>query len=174
MAVTINEPVEITSTTWLLTWSSSLGSPTYRIYRDGVLVSTQTTTEYTLTISDGYAPVIEILDDATEAQPAFPGVLVLGWRNDADAAQYKIEEYAAGVWVLRETVVLDSEVAWQSYTTPALADETSHTWRVTPVDAAGNSGTAISFVVLMVRHPDVPDVLMTYSSGTAQVTVSAA
>lgn len=173
MAVTINSVTDLGGGRWLLAFSSSAPPATFYLYADGVLLSTQTAGEYVLTVLDGVVPTIEILDDAaTDPQPAFPSYLTLGWITDADAARYRIEEYTGGQWVEVATVAHNGQ-AWQSYATQALADETTHQWRVVPIDAAGNDGTAVAFVVLLVRYPDVPSVSYSYSAVTGTVTVAA-
>lgn len=173
MAITNLQYTQLSTYTWRITWGSTLGSPTYRVHVDGVLASTQTAASFDITVDDNWQPVVEVLDDSSDPQPAFPAQLVLGWRTDSDAAEYRIEQKVAGVWTEHATVARSS-AAYQSYTTPALADQTTHEWRVIPIDTAGNDGTAIAFSTLMVRHPDIPDVSFAYSAGTGKVTISAA
>lgn len=178
MAITLNEPVQVGAGLWLLTWTSDVGAP-YRVYRDGVIVSTQESAEYYASVDDGDVPVIEVLDADTESpSDAHPPKILLGWQRDADAVWYLVEEYSGGEWTERARIVPASlpgvSPAWLAYSTGTVADVTSHQWRVTPYDAAGNAGTALSFTTLMVRYPDPPAVTFSYDSGTAKVTIAAA
>ena len=179
MAVTFNQPVVISATQQLLSWTSdqviSLSNP-YRVYVDGILVSTQIGSEYTIAYEEGSNPVIEVLDEAAAVpSPAFPRYLVFGWAGDPDADRYLIEKNEGAGFVTVETIANDLSRAWMTYSTGTLADETTHTWRITPIDAAGNSGTAVTFVTLLVGYPTPPDVNFTYNgSGAGTVTISAA
>lgn len=117
-------------------------------------------------------PVVEVLDDpAAVPQSAFPSRLVLGWAADSDAAQYRVQEFSGGAWVTRAT--LENSDAWMQYTTSVLADCTAAQWRVVPVDAAGNVGTATEFSALMVRFPDPPAQNLSYDAQSGTVTVAA-
>ena len=173
MAITLSELTYQGPGLWLVSWTSDLSTPTFRIYQDGVLVSRQTDTEYLVRADGSVFPVLELLDDADEIpNEAHPGEFYLGWENESDAARYKIEEYSGGEWTQRALILNSDERPWITYATGPLADETSHQWRITPVDSAGNEGTLISFTKLMVRYPDPPQVTMTYDSGTAKVTIT--
>jgi hypothetical protein len=161
--------------TWELSWESTLPTPTYRVYVDGVLVSSQAGNSYRLMTGGNWSPVVEILDDPDEVpQPAFPGAFVLGWETSTDVWKYRIDEKVLGVWTEYATVLCDSSRGWQSYTTPTLADGQTHEWRVVPFDAANNEGAAVAFATLMVRYPDVPVVTHTYNGAlTRTVTITA-
>jgi hypothetical protein len=174
MAVTFAQPQKISDTQWLVSWTSTLSPCTYYVYLDGVLASAQTAETFTVNVAPGQpAPMLEVLDAAGDPSPAFPNYLALGWLRDADAYAYQIEEYVASVWTLRETI-LATVLPWQTYFTAALADCVTAQWRVKPVDAAGNIGTAVEFTALIVRYPDVPAVDFSYSAATGKVTISAA
>lgn len=173
--VTIESLTEVEAGLWMATWSSDLVSPTYYVYLDGLLVSTQTTESFTVRVQGEPLFVLGVYDDAAEwVDDVFPPAQVLGWLNDDDAAQYRIEEYSGGGWVERDLLQNDGDRAWWTYRTPVLADVTTHQWRVVPIDAAGNEGAPLAFAALMVRHPTAPDVSMAYASGTGKVTIDAA
>jgi hypothetical protein len=124
---------------------------------------------------ENVAPVVEVLDVSTDvAEEGFPDHLVLGWTVASDAAYYRIEQYVGAAWVAVATVAASTD-PWQSYATVALADETSHQFRVIPIDAAGNDGTATAFTKLLVRYPEIPDVDFAYDGAVAgTVTITAA
>jgi hypothetical protein len=175
--VTFNQPQLLLTTgsgysTYRLSWTSNQtinnGNP-YRIYIDGVLVSTQVGATYDIRIGSNQNPMIEVLDTTTAIpSPAFPGYLELGWVLDANAAQYRIDQMNNnGQWVTQATMNADSTSAWQEYTTPVLTDQATAQWRIVPIDAAGNAGTPVAFMALMVRYPDVPTPLWTYNGSIA-------
>lgn len=174
--IAFNEPQQTGPDCWVLSWTSDQVDPEFRVYLDGVLVSTQTSTEYQLRSEYGQLVIVEVLDVAADVpSDAFPANMIQGWRRDSDAALYVIEEYVSAVWTERARIVPDEALDWLAYATGALTDETVAIWRVTPYDAAGNAGTAVSFSALMVRHPDVPNVEFTYNgAGTPTVTIAAA
>lgn len=179
--VTFNQPILLLSTgqnsTYRLSWTSdqtiSNANP-YRVYQDGELISTQTSGTLDVRVPIGANPVFEVLDTTTAvAQSGFPAFLELGWVYDSDAVKYKIEQALNGVWSTIATIAADSTQAWQVYSTAALSDETTATWRVTPIDAAGNLGQAVNFIALMVRYPDVPTPNFVYNgSGAGTLTLS--
>lgn len=179
--ITFNQPLVLssngTSSTYRLSWMSdqaiSNANP-FRIYVDGQLISTQTGNSIDIRVPTGSSPTVEVLDTTTAVpQPAFPSYLELGWAFDPDAVQYQISAVVNGAWAVQATIAADSSNAWQVYATATLADETTAQWQVTPIDAAGNLGTPLQFLALMVRYPDVPVPTFTYNgSGAGTVTLS--
>lgn len=180
--VTFSEPVQTGLYTWDITWTSDQtisSSNPYRVYIDGVKVSVQTANTFSLVVQPGVpAPILEVLDRVEAVpQPAFPGYLVLGWNTDPDAVAYKVAYLSAfSGWLEYATIEVDLNKDFQSYSTPLLDDETDASWRITPIDAAGNEGaSAAVFSALIVRHPDVPNVSFTYDgSGPKTVTIDEA
>ena len=83
-----------------------------------------------------------------------------------------MEAHEGGSWVTRATIE-DTGAGYYQWESGWLADVTSHEFRVTPVGADGNEGTATGWVVLMVRWPDPPEVGVTYAAGTGKVTIAA-
>jgi hypothetical protein len=174
MAVTFSAPVVAGDGLWLVSWTSTETAPTYRVYLDGVLVSTQTAAQFLVSAQANAMPVLEVLDHTADApSEAHPATLTLGWLTNSDVADYRVEQKVSGSWT--EIVTLAREDGpWQQYTTPVLADDTTHEWRIVPIDAAGNEGTEHNFTALLVRHPDVPSVSYAYSAVTGLVTITAA
>ena len=172
--VTFNPPTSLGSGAYLITWSSDQVSPTYRVYLDGVLVSTQTVASSVLR-AEGTAPILEILDVPDDvAADAFPDHFTLGWITSTNTSRYRIEKYSNGAWTATATVAASSD-PWQSWSTPRQDDETSVQWRIVPIDSAGNDGTATAFTETMVRNPDIPSVSFAWNgSGSNTVTVTAA
>lgn len=173
--VTFQSPQQLGTTTWLIPWTSDQGSPTYRVFLDGVQVSTQLEASYILKLDTNVpVPIIEVLDTSTAVpSPAFPSYLIFGWNLDLNAAQYLIEQWTGSAYVTIGTINADTTKAWQVYATGILADETTAQWRITPIDAYGNNGTPVVFTDLMVRNPDVPAPTFTYNgAGPKTVTLS--
>jgi ribulose bisphosphate carboxylase small subunit len=174
MAVTYNTPELISEITGIYraSWTSDQTSPTYRIYIDGVLQARQQDAFWEIRPNQ----ILEVLDtDDAVPSPAFPAYLVLDWRVQDDADQYRIEQWDGEAWGAVATLAADHSRGAMAYYTSVLEDCTTHTWRVVPIDAAGNDGTAVQFVALLVRHPDVPSVSWAYNgSVTGTVTITAA
>lgn len=180
MAVTFTKSVKTSLTTVKVLWSSDETPPvTFRVVREGVIVSTFLSEngkgEHTFTVIPGDAPFIEVLDRACQLPSiAFPGRVTLHWRTVSGAVKYRVEELVSAVWTLRKTVPDGGSAAFVTLTR-WLEDTTSHQFRIIPVDAAGNQGTAIAFTFLMVRHPNRPATSIAYNGSVAKtITVSAA
>lgn len=157
MTVTYNTPVWQDQETLILSWSSSLTDPLYYIYRDGDLIATTYAESMTFFVAPGEFPALEVLDSSAAPSYASPGRKWLSWYPDADAAYYLIEEATDEVYA-EVSRVTETGIGYYRYLTRWLSDGYSSTWRITPIDAAGNSGTALVYTVEQVRHPDVPDV----------------
>ncbi len=173
--VTFDPPQQVGANLWRFTWTSDQMDPEYRVYLDGQLVSVQTAEQFDVKVEGEVSPVLEVLDSEDDVpNDAFPPYLRLGWLPVSDAVRYLVQQYDGG-WVDVATLAAEADRAWYQYDTPGLADVTVHQWRVIPIDEAGNEGSALAFSVLMVRHPDPPDVTFTYDGAMAgTVTIEAA
>lgn len=172
MAVTISKPVKIGQRSFSVGWSSSLTTPTFYVYQDGLLISTTQLTEQVFTVEAGESLIVEVLDSPTEAPiTAFPGKLTIGWYSSAGAASYRVEELILGAWTLRADIT-DNGQGFFRWKTRFLEDVTVHQFRVVPVGTNGNNGTPLVFSAIMVRHPDPPEQNFIYSDVTKKVTVS--
>jgi hypothetical protein len=163
--------------TWLLEWATDLPAdpvPSFRIYRDGELLSTTTATELLVQADVGESPIFEVLDDdEPDAPAAYPAYVTLAWYAAAGTDYYRIDRLISAVWT-EQARVDDDDSGYFTWASGRLADNTTHQFRVVPVGTNGNDGTATSFAVLLVRYPDAPDVTYAYDSGTGFVTVAAA
>ena len=155
MTVSINSTEKIDSSTWLVKWSSDLTTPTFRIYRDSVLIKTTTQTQETFQVVKGESLLIEIRDDLSTPSLAYPGQLTLSWLATPATEKYKIEELVSSVWTLRAEITHQGQGSFK-WVSRFLEDVTTHQFRITPVGKNGNEGTPKNFSSLMVRHPDVP------------------
>lgn len=166
---------QVSRSAFLLRWSSTLGAgAVFRVYRDGELLATTTLTEWLITVEQGEAPVLEVLDaDTPNPSPAFPGYLLISWYAVAGAERYLVQENLSGTWTTFKTVLEDGS-GYYLVPTRFLEDATVHSFRVLPVGTNENQGTAAELACLMVRIPDPPDVTFSYSSSTGAVTITAA
>lgn len=175
MSVTIDAPVWVSQSSGIvrLTWSSDLTDPTYTVYRDGELVLTTTATEYVFAVASGEAPVIEVYDAAPAAGPeGYPSRMLLGWTAVADTDEYRVEQYVGTAWTTRATID-DTGAGYYTWRTGVLADDTTHQFRIVPVGDNGNDGDPLALTMLMVRHPDPPDVEFEYDAVAGTIAVSA-
>lgn len=175
MAVTILTSNRNSIGEWVLTFESDETTPvTFYVYLDGILSDVIRSTtgygEFRTWVAPNENTVLEILDKNCLAQHAFPPRFTLNWLAISTADRYRIDRYVGAAWVEQDTV---REVGQLSYTylTVKLEDETTHQFRIVPVDANGIDGTALSFTKLMVRHPDVP--ALNLSLGGNVLTISA-
>ena len=173
MTVTINEPQQLDSRTWLITWSSDLQDPTFRVFKDGSLIKTTQETQMQFQLEPGENLVIEVLDDITDTpSTAFSGKLTLSWNAVANTEKYQIEEFVNSAWTRRATIIDQGQGSFQ-WVTRFLEDVTIHQFRIVPVGLNGNLGTPITLSALMVRHPDIPAQTMAYDgAGAKTVTIN--
>ena len=177
MSVTMKPPRRTGPKAWRLRWSSTESDPTYRVFRDGVLVLTTPLEQMTATVEAGETPVFEVFDDTTsQPQAAFGGRLTLAWYGAAAVDHYRVEEYVGAAWTLRDKIRDTGHGSgWQvRWTTRWLEDATTHQFRIVAIGDNGNATTVSTWSAVMVRHPNPPVVGFSYDSGTGKVTLSAA
>ena len=95
-------------------------------------------------------------------------VLTVVSAGAAATSAYRVEELI-GVWTELARIADDGS-AYYRWSSDALDDGSTHTYRVTPVGTNGNDGTPLTFVVLCVRYPDPPAFTLEYDQGAAEVT----
>lgn len=153
----------------------------YHWYVDGVFIASTRSPTRSFRLSQSEQVRIEVratrnpyYDPLSDPPVAWPARRSLWWvrSTDSTVSYYRVEEkLGAGDW---ETLRIVPQVADQwaySLLTDRLDDLSSYTWRVIPVDAAGNDGTPITIgAELIVRTPDAPDFTATFDSGTTKVT----
>ncbi len=154
MAITNLTRQQFAGTTWLIKATSDLDDPLYRWYIDGVLVET-TNRDYLYYDTAGAPVQVEVRDDDTAAQPAYPSRLLLNWRPVATATAYRIEEYVDDAWAYR-ALVRDTGQSYFRYWTSELADGDEHRWRVVPINTADIDGAEREFRVTLIRRPAAP------------------
>ncbi len=116
-------------------------------------------------------------DPIANAPVGWPGKQTLHWTApaDTDVDHYVVEQKKdAGSWVELGTVADDGSWSY-TFQSPRLTDLADYTWRITPVDTAGNSGTPTTVgPEKIVRMPDAPDYEISFDPGTLKVTYTAA
>ena len=172
MAVTYQSPVQLDEQTYELTYSSDLGgTPVFRVFQNGVFITETTHTTFEFQVFPGDALLVEVLDDAN-ALPTqvLEGRFTLGWDRVAGAVKYVVEEFVTSIWTLRQEVA-EAGKGFYLWRSRYMEDVTVHQFRVTPVDAGGESGTSLQFSGLMVRNPDAPLHTLVFDSGTGLLTI---
>ena len=156
MSVTILSQKQLSNNSWALTWSSSLSSPLFYIYENGILTQTTPATSRSFSVSPEAQLSIEILDNATQ-KPSFvySGVAVLGWYSSLETASYRIEQWSGSAWDRIDTLP-ETGAWWLTWVSPFLPDCQPYSFRVTPIGNNGNAGNAQVFNGFMVRIPDTP------------------
>lgn len=156
---------------WRFTWAATTGP--YTIYLDGELIESTTDTEYTYTGSTS-APDLEVADanETTIYNVEYPARAAIQWRGVSGAEYYLVQENVSGTWTTRARVK-ENNSGYYKFTSRALEDVTSHSFRVYAVDTYGNQSSALSFTFFAVRVPPAPDVSIDYNESTDQVEVTA-
>lgn len=160
---------------FILKWVDDVEEPTeYSVYREGKLIDLITCNgigSVYLTIGVGESPFVEVFRTGERLpRKAYPGHLDLNWMAVGGAEAYRIQKLNGIIWT---TVADINETGLGAfiYLTDWLSDGDVHQFRMLPIDAANNVGTALEHDVLMVRHPDVPNVSYSYDSDTGKITV---
>jgi len=159
---------------WELTWASDLPTPTFYIYRDGILALSTTRTSHRFQVFEGEILQIEVLDDAnTLPQPVFPRNVLLQWEPVTNAEKYLVQQWIDSAWTTVRTVLATGR-AVMSHSTAKLTDRTQYKFRVVPVGTNGVNGTGREWTIDVVGRPDAPVASGVYDSGTGLVTFTVA
>ena len=117
-------------------------------------------------------------DAAANTPAGWPARRTLWWvrATDLDLDYYRVEQkLGAGAFTTIGRVSPRPQDWSLSLLTPRLTDLGVYTWRITPVDKAGNEGTAITIgPETIVRTPEAPDFTVSFDPATTRVTFSAA
>lgn len=180
MGITSTTAVRVENVTTITVVSDLAGSGTvyYHWYQDGAWLGRTTSPTRSIYLDAEAQARIEVIDtvdpdfDGAAAAPAgYPAVRTLWWTASlaTDIDHYRVEqqEGAGGDW---ESIGVVHHVAGQwtyRQLSPRLTDLTEYTWRIVPVDRAGNDGTPTTIgPELVVRTPDAPDFDATFDPET--------
>jgi hypothetical protein len=158
-----------------LTFTSSLATPTFYVWRDGRLLGATENGFWDVLVMAGEYPVFEVFDDAaTPPLSRFPDHVDVQWfTGGALVAHYLVEQLVDAAWLLRARIA-ESGKGYYHWLSPRLADDTTYQFRVKAVSTIGAESLAASLTILLVRVPDPPAVTFTYDADTGLVTLSAA
>lgn len=185
MAITSYSQTRIGTTTLVTVVSDLAGTIYYHWYLDGAYIASTGRPSYGFVLEAGDRVRIEVVDtnnpafDPVANPPAgWPARRSIFWIRSitTDVDHYRVEQKkGAGAWT-SVGIVFQSGVAWShSVLSARLDDLADYEWRVMPVDAAGNDGTAIALdAETIVRTPDAPDFTVTFDEPTKKVTFAAA
>lgn len=169
-------------TATLITVSSDLSGTVYfHWYIDGAYVGLTTEGEKSFVLPAGDQSIIDV-EDTTD--PNFDPIanaptgysarrtLVFERSIDTDVDRYLIEQKRGAAAYVSLGFMKHDPGQWvYEFLTPRLDDLATYTWRVTPIDLAGNSGTPkVIGPELIVRTPDAPRFSATFDPGTTKVT----
>jgi hypothetical protein len=157
---------------WRVTWTSDADNPTFRVFRDGILVAVTNTPQAMIAVAPGESPSIDVLDDPDDSpEPAYPAHVILNWGPSTPAAEsYRVDKLAGAKWIEQGTIAPEaSEQSYFEFRSGRLADDTTHTFRIVPI-VNGVDGFPREHRMLMVRLPDPPTVRYTFNRLTGKVT----
>lgn len=173
-------------TTTVRVTSNLAGTVFYHWYLDGAWIGRTTSPEksFVLDLSDqARVDVVDVNDpdfDPLKNPPAgYPARRSLFFlrSTDEDVETYRVEQQKdGGAWTTVAILHHDPRAWSYQVLTDRLPDLSSYSWRVIPVDRAGNDGTALSLgsAEKVVRTPDAPNFTATFNAGATTVTFAVA
>lgn len=117
----------------------------------------------------------DAIANAPEGHPARRSIWFVR-ASSTDVKSYRIEQQREAEDWLEIGEIAHEDDRWSYFIlSPRLDDLTTYGWRVIPIDASGNDGTALDLgTELVVRTPDATDYTVTYDGGTDKMTYTAA
>lgn len=171
---------QIGGSRWEATATSDVAGATFYWWVGGWEAGRNLSGVLPIDVPDGEYPVVEVFDDPDALPAGRPGTVRLGWEAVTPASagaspevrHWDVEEWVDPDWVFRQRVpnVGQVFVTWES---GWLADGYGYRFRVVPVGTNGETGEAREYGGTVRRHPDPPDVGMTYGELAGTVTVAA-
>lgn len=164
-------PVQIAGGLWLVRWTSNY-TGAFLVYRDGKLLGVTHVKRFHVFVQDDdEAPLIEVLPDSTPTPvTAFSARLELRFSRVAGAVKYTVEQLEGGSWVNKANIREDGRSVYE-YRSDVVSDDTTHQFRVSAVDADGQSSTPATVSKHLIRHPDPPDVSIEYDLATGKMAI---
>jgi hypothetical protein len=170
MSVTVTAQ-RMSRNTYLVTWVSTLATPTYYIWQDGRLIETTTRQFRQFTVADNQSIDVNVYDDATTPGVGYPSTFRLEWDAISGSALYQIWQYIDSVWTQIGTI-LDGGASHYWWESGVLDDCTDHQFRVYAISTNNIPSLARDFTARMVRRPDNPTAAYSYDPDTGYVTIA--
>jgi len=185
MSITALTTCRVGGVTRATATSDLSGTVYFHWYLDGVCVASGTLASHCFALPVGRSARLAVIDttDAdfdpvANAPDGWPAWRSLFWVRSLDSGvdYYRIDQKLdAGDWSAVGRVAAVAGQWSYSYETGQLADLGTYTWRIVPVDAAGNDGTPTEIgPEKIVRTPDAPEFTATFDEGSTKVTFAAA
>jgi len=185
MAITRYQTTRFRNITTVAVISDLSGTVYYHWYLDGAYIASTTRPTYSFVLEQGEQARIEVQDTTdpnydpiANAPAGYPARRTLWWirSTEGDVDYYKVEQKKdSGQWSTIGIVRHDNREWAYSFLTPRLEDLATYTWRIIPVDTAGNEGTPQTIgPETVVRTPDAPRFAISFDPSTTRVTFSAA
>lgn len=172
MAVTVRPPVYTAPGAVMIAWASDLDEPTFYVYRNGRFVGSTPNGSGAFNLRSDEPMVLDVFDDPAERpEYAASPIAELRFAAVADGERYPIERLVDGEWELEQ--LRSTGGAEHRHRTGPISEDGA-TFRVTAILPGQGSSSATEVTANIVRHPDGPDVDLSYDNGTNVVTVSAA
>lgn len=183
MSITAYQTTRLGNVTTVRVTSGLSGTIYYHWYLDGFWVASTTAPRRDFLLPLGDQVRVDVLDtlDAdfdpiANAPAGWPSRRLLWWLRSLDGGieHYRLEQKkGAGDWSAVAVVRHQNESWSYELLSDRLDDLSQYTWRIVPVDAAGNDGTPFTIgPEEIVRTPDAPDFAIAFDNQTTKVTFS--
>jgi len=189
MAITSYQTTRAGSVTVVTVTSDLADTVYYHWYVDGQHVDQTLWPFKAFYLGVGQQARVEVIDTndpdydwQSGAPEGWPSRRTLWWTSadwpslgETDLDHYRIDQKTDGDWEAAGRVQHNANQWEYRFLTARLADLTEYTWRIVPVDRAGNDGTPLELrPEKIVRTPDAPRFAIAFDQGTTKVTFSAA
>lgn len=172
---TLNTPQRLDNGLWLFSWT---GTAPFRVFNYERMEYEFTSTDQTEAIIEGSSdiepPALEVFDSTETQTPdgvLYPNLVTLQWRGYKYAESYTIQ-LDSGAGYVDVWTVLESGRGYYTYTTTALEDGDTASYRVVMEDLSGATSNT-DFDIVIATLPVTPLLTYTYSAGTGNLTIDA-
>ena len=185
MTITSYQTIRADRITTVVVASDKTGTVYFHWYVDGVWVGMTQSNRRDFYVDEGEQARVEVVDtndadfDAVAGAPAgWPARRLVWWVRSLESGvdHYRVEQSKDGGAWSTVGIVHHADTDWEYFRlTDRLDDLADYSFRVVPVDRAGNDGSPLLVdTERIVRAPDAPDFAITYDAGTDKVTYAEA
>jgi hypothetical protein len=173
MSISSKTLTQIDSQTFKAVWESTLPTPTYYVYRDKILSETINRNWTYIHVPPGEMVEFDVFDSPSDVPAlAFPGKFYFSWFNeDDDIFVFEIAQLTDVGYVVVDRVESSTIQHYYEYMTNYLQDNTTYSFRITPIGFNQSRGVSVTFVQRMVRRPNPPTVNYSYNVNTGYLNV---